>query len=136
MVLPMLMVFLFGILECGLLIKDAVGLNQAAREGARAAATGATPTTIDLRVTTSAPTIDTSKMSKLYEYRSWDPDGYGQWTVLGADGGQNNASERDQIRVTLQYPHQLVTGALFASLADDTGGDTVTLSTAIITRRE
>jgi len=137
MVLPVLMVLLFGILEGGLLIKDVVGLNQAAREGARVAAAGATPTSIGLHVATSAPTIDTGQVSELYEHRTCDAGGsYGEWTVLGADGAQNDADEGDQIRVTLHYPHRLVTGGMFASLADNPDGDSITVSTAITIRRE
>ena len=111
---------------------------EAAREGARTAAVGATPTTIDSRIAASAPTIDTGQITELYEYRSYDQDtsSWGDWTVLGVDGEYNNAAEGDQIRISLQYPHQLVTGGVFASLADDPENSTITLSTAIAMRRE
>ena len=55
---------------------------------------------------------------------------------MGADGTQNDADEGDQIRVTLQYPHRVVTGGMFASLADNADGDSVTVSSAITIRRE
>ena len=137
-VAPLLILLLFGIIEFGLIVKDMVGLNQAAREGARTAAVGATPTTIDSRIAASAPTIDTGQITELYEYRSYDQDtsSWGDWTVLGVDGEYNNAAEGDQIRISLQYPHQLVTGGVFASLADDPENSTITLSTAIAMRRE
>ena len=139
LVAPLLIFLFFGIIEFGLTVKDLVGLNQAAREGARCAAVGATPTAIDTRIANSAPTIDTGEFSALYEYRSYDADtGWGEWTVLGINeyGDENNAGVGDQIRIRLQYPHHLVTGRLFASLADDPEQCTITLSTAIVMRRE
>jgi len=137
-VAPLLIFLLFGIIEFGLMVKDLVGINQAAREGARTAAVGATPATITTRIAGSAPTIDTSQLTTLYEYRSYDEDSstWGNWTVLGTSDGQNNASDGDQIRISLEYPHQLVTGGVFASLADDPEQGTVSLETAIIMRRE
>jgi len=135
---PLLLLLLFGIIEFGLLVKDMVGLNQAAREGARSAVVGAKPADLDNRIAGSAPTISTTSITKLYEYRSYDSDtgSWSSWTVLGVDGDENNAQEGNQIRVSLQYPHQLVTGGLFASLADDPEQRTITLRTAIIMRRE
>ena len=137
-VAPLLIFLLFGIIEFGLMVKDLVGINQAAREGARTAAVGATPATITTRIAGSAPTIDTSQLTTLYEYRSYDEDSstWGNWTVLGTSDGQNNASDGDQIRISLEYPHQVVTGGVFASLADDPEQGTVSLETAIIMRRE
>jgi len=137
-VAPLLIFLLFGIIEFGLMVKDLVGINQAAREGARTAAVGATPATISARIAGSAPTIDTGQLTTLYEYRSYDEDSstWGNWTVLGTSDGQNNASDGDQIRISLEYPHQLVTGGVFASLADDPEQGTVSLETAIIMRRE
>jgi len=138
MVLPVLVFLLFGIIEFGLMVKDVVGLNQAAREGARCAVVGATLATIGARIDASAPTIDTSQLTELYEYRSYDAD-YGtwsSWTVLGETEGHNNASDGDQVRITLHYPHPLVTGGIFAYLADADNPGTIGLGTAIIMRRE
>jgi Flp pilus assembly protein TadG len=138
MVAPLLIFLLFGIIEFGLMVKDLVGINQAAREGVRCAAVGATPTTISARIDASAPTIDTSQLTKLHEYRSYDQD-YGtwsSWTVLGVEDDENNAQQGDQIRITIAYPHQLVTGGVFAYLADDPEQGTISLETAIIMRRE
>jgi Flp pilus assembly protein TadG len=142
MVAPLLIVLLFGIIEFGLMVKDLVGVNQAAREGARAAAVGAIPSEIETRIIESAPTIDTSLLTRQYEYRSYSSSsGWTEWATLGtyvADNGmtENNAEAGDQIRVTLTYPHQLVTGGLFASLADDPESGAITLHTAIVIRRE
>jgi hypothetical protein len=138
MVAPLLIFLLFGIIEFGLMVKNLVGVNQAAREGARSAAVGATPTTLDARIGGAAPTIDTSALSIQYHYRSFDESTgtWGSWQTLGVDGSENNAQPGDQIRISIDYPHQLVTGGLFAGLADDPEQGTITLSTAIVMQRE
>jgi len=138
MVGPLLIFLLFGIIEFGLMVKDLVGVNQAAREGARSAAVGATPTTLDARIAGAAPTIDTTALNIQYDYRSFDEssNAWSAWQTLGVDGAENNAEAGDQIRISVQYPHQLVTGGLFAGLADDPESGTITLSTAIVMQRE
>jgi hypothetical protein len=138
MVAPLLIFLLFGIIEFGLMVKDLVGVNQAAREGARSAAVGATPATLDSRIAGAAPTINTGNLNLTYHYRSFDENAgtWGSWQTLGADGAENNAQAGDQIRITIQYPHQLVTGGLFAGLADDPDNGTITLNTAIVMQRE
>jgi Flp pilus assembly protein TadG len=138
MVAPLLIFLLFGIIEFGLMVKDLVGVNQAAREGARSAAVGATPSTLDTRIANAAPTIQESDLNNTYEYRSFDESSgtWSSWQTLGVDGNENNAEAGDQIRISINYPHQLVTGGLFAGLADDPQQGTVTLSTAIVMQRE
>ncbi len=138
MVAPLLIFLLFGIIEFGLMVKDLVGVNQAAREGARAAAVGATPATLDTRIAGAAPTIDGSQLSISYECRSFDENSgtWGSWRTLGVADGENDAEKGDQIRITMSYPHRLVTGGLFAGLADDPESGTVTLRTAIVMQRE
>ncbi|MFP4248551.1 MAG: TadE/TadG family type IV pilus assembly protein [Armatimonadota bacterium] len=138
MVAPLLIFLLFGIIEFGLMVKDLVGVNQAAREGARSAAVGATPTTLNARIAGAAPTIDTSALNIEYDRRTFDESSgtWGSWQTLGVDGEKNNAAPGDQIRISVEYPHQLVTGGLFAGLADDPENGTITLSTAIVMQRE
>ena len=138
MVAPLLIFLLFGIIEFGLIVKDLVGVNQAAREGARSAAVGATPASLNTRIAGAAPTINAANLDLTYHYRSFNQDSgvWGAWQVLGTDGSENSAEAGDQIRITVNYAHQLVTGALFAGLADDPENGTVTLSTAIVMQRE
>ena len=138
MVAPLLIFLLFGIIEFGLMVKDLVGVNQAAREGARSAAVGATPATLNTRIAGSAPTINADNLDITYEFRTFDEasGSWGSWQTLGVDGSENNAKSGDQIRISIQYPHQLVTGGLFAGLADDPENGTITLSTAIVMQRE
>lgn len=138
MVAPLLIFLLFGIIEFGLMVKDLVGVNQAAREGARAAAVGATPATLDTRIAGAAPSIDGDQLNITYDFRTFDQGSgaWGNWQTLGVDGSTNNAAGGDQIRITVEYPHQLVTGGLFAGLADDPESGTVMLNTAIVMQRE
>ena len=138
MVAPLLIFLLFGIIEFGLMVKDLVGINQAAREGARSAVVGATPTTLDARIGGAAPTIDATTLSIQYDYRSFDESAgtWSSWQTLGVDGSENNAEPGDQIRVSIDYPHQLATGGLFAGLVNDPENGTMTLSTAIVMQRE
>lgn len=138
LVAPLLIFLLFGIIEFGIMVKDVVGLNQAAREGARVAAVGATPTTLDARVEGSAPGIPSGQIVTLYEYRSYDENtaSWSSWTALGAANGENDAKPGDQIKVSLTYPHALVTGQLFSGLADNPEAGTIDLHAAIIMLRE
>jgi len=138
MVAPLLIFLLFGIIEFGLMVKDLVGVNQAAREGARSAAVGATPSTLTTRIGGAAPTINTSDLNITYDFRAFTEStgSWGNWQSLGTDGSENNAQSGDQIRITIQCPHQLVTGGLFAGLADDPENGTITLNTAIVIQRE
>lgn len=138
LVAPLLIFLLFGIIEFGLMVKDVVGLNQAAREGARVAAVGGTPATLDARVASAAPTLDGDAIVTLYERRSFDENSgtWSAWTALGVVEGENDAGQGDQIKVTLTYPHALVTGRLFSGLADNPEQGTITLRAAIIMLRE
>ena len=138
LVAPLLIFLLFGIIEFGIMVKNVVGLNQAAREGARVAAVGAAPATLDNRVIGSAPGIPGDQIVTLYEYRSYDESTstWSSWTALGTVEGENDASAGDQIKVSLVYPHSLVTGQLFAGLADNPEQGTIDLHAAIIMMRE
>ncbi len=138
MVAPLLIFLLFGIIEFGLMVKDLVGVNQAAREGARSAAVGATPASLTTRIAGAAPTINPANLELVYHFRSFNQTNgtWGPWQVLGTDGSENNAKAGDQIRISVNYGHQLATGALFAGLADDPENGIVTLSTAIVMQRE
>lgn len=138
MVAPLLVFLLFGIIEFGLMVRDLVGVNQAAREGARSAAVGATTETLAARIAGAAPTINAASLNITAEHRSFNENtgSWGEWVLLENIDGENAARTGDQIRVSIAYPHPLVTGALFAGLADDPDNGTITLNTAIVMQRE
>ena len=140
-VAPVLIVLMFGIIEMGLLMNHVLGLKQAAREGVRVAATGVITTEIIDCIHNSSGTLDNDALQIQLEYRPYGaPDHEDFWETLGDTGGgddaQNYAPHGSYVRAALTYPHQLVTGGLFSRLADEEGGQTVTLRTKVVMRRE
>ena len=138
LVLPVLLLLLFGILEFGLLFKDALLLQQACREAARAAAVGATPSQIEDTVTAAAPTLNSDNMEVTSEYRTWEGSGWSKWMDLGtaSDGSSNDAPAGSQIRVSVTYLHPLITGGLFSWMATEPNENAVELSSRAVCRRE
>lgn len=140
-VVPFLVLLVFGILEVGLLMKDYLGLNQAAREGARIASIGSPVSTIDARIIASAPSIDVSRLTWSGEWRAYDSSGtWGTWTVLADEGYgsdlRNNAKPGSQVKISVELEHQLVTGQVMDFLSDADKPGTVTLGSSMILRRE
>ncbi len=82
-VMPLLIILLFGILEIGLMIKDYLGINQVAREAARVAIVGSSMSVIDARATTAAPTIDASNLQWDADFRAYNA-GTASWSATGA----------------------------------------------------
>lgn len=136
-VAPVLILLLFGTMEMGLLFKDSLSLNQACREAARVAAVGAKTTDVTIRARAAATTLIAASVTIAQEYRTYTGGVWGPWTALGlsTDGTANNAPSGSQIRITLTYPHSLVTGALFASLANP-GTNVVTVRSRMVMMRE
>jgi len=140
-VVPFLVLLVFGIFEVGLLMKDYLGLNQAAREGARIASIGSPLSTIDARIMASAPSIDVSRMTWSGEWRAYDSSGtWGPWTVLADEGYgsdlRNDAKPGSQVKISVELEHQLVTGQVMDFLSDADKPGTVTLGSSMILRRE
>ncbi len=140
MVAPILVVLLFGIIELGLIFKDMMTLNQAAREGGRVAAVGSSTTEIVDRLQSAAASLRPESLSYTLQYRTYSGGTWGEWMTLGDTSAEgyttNDAPQGAQIRVLANYTHQLVTGGLFSSLADDPEANTVDLQASLIIRRE
>ncbi len=138
-VAPILAVLLFGIIEFGLIFRELLGLKQGAREGVRAAAVAASTTDICNRIEDSLSGLSTEELQIQLEYRTYSSE-WSSWYTLGdmSSGGyvQNDAPTGSQIRVLVTYPHQLATGGLFSHLADEPGGQTITLTAQMTMRRE
>jgi len=142
LVTPILLMLLFGIIEFGLIFKDIAILKQATREGARTAAVGATTTQIISQVMSSAATISPDDLTIELKYRVYS----GSWpswdsaptlgNIGSGESAQNDALQGAQIRVHVSYPHQLISGRLFSSLADNPDSQIMTLTTSSIMRRE
>jgi Flp pilus assembly protein TadG len=137
MVVPILVIFLFGVIEFGLIFKDLLVLNQAAREAARAGALGSSTTAMVAAMTTSASTLTTGSITYYLE-RGVYSSGTWTYTTLTDTGSPavNSAATGDYIRVRLTYPHTLVTGKLFSRIANAQNGTAVGLSASTVMRRE
>src|SRR5690554_5611633 len=118
LVLPTLVLLLFGTLEIGFMAKQAHSLNHVAREAARIASTGATNARIAAHIADVAPGMNAGQIEATLEQRTWDPQSntWGSWSSLTDDGVENSAGTGDQIRVSLQYSYTLITGGLMASV--------------------
>ncbi len=132
-VVSLLFTLVFGIIEFGLMMKDYLTLNQAAREGVRSAAVGSPTSVVETRVRNSAATLNAAQITITLQKRT---DVTGAWGALGnsTDGQYNNALPGDQVRVLLAYPHTLVTGRFFSWMAG--GGTSIALHGDMVMRRE
>ncbi len=130
----LLITLVFGIIEFGLLMKDYLTVNQAARDGARAAALGYTTTVIKQRVVAAAPSITINSANIVLKTGAPNTNPSG-WAALG-DGadGHNNAVSGNLILVDVPYNHQLVTGSLFSAIFN--GQTTITVHGSMAMGRE
>ncbi|MGD9495167.1 MAG: TadE/TadG family type IV pilus assembly protein [Armatimonadota bacterium] len=138
MVVPLLVFLLFAILEFGLLVQRRSELGQAAREGTRQAAVGATPTRIAAEVASVTGTLDPALLTQSYTFRVWNAatSTWGPWQTLGVNdtGTENNASSGNQVRVRLEYRHRLLLPGLMGQVmhADEDGYLTVVAATVMM----
>jgi Flp pilus assembly protein TadG len=138
LVLPLLLALLFGIIECGFLFKDQLGVQACAREGARSAAVGKTLTEVNARITGAASYITTTSLTSTLSSRYYNSGAWTTWVTLGnnSDGTMNDAPQGGQVRVQCNYTHALLTGPLFANLIGRSGATTMTLHATMVMRRE
>lgn len=138
LLLPTFIMLLFGTLEIGLLAKQSQSLNHVARETARVATTGAPVSRIQSRMADVAPAIDAQRITATIEYRAWDSHtgAWGGWMTLADDGETNIAQTGDQIRIALEYSHQLATGGLMGAVLNASEDHTVAINATIVTMRE
>lgn len=134
-IVVLLITLVFGIIEFGLIMKDYLTLGQAAREGVRSASLGSTTSVITTRIQSSALSLPSSSIT-ITLYKRTMGSTPGNWTSLGnkSNPAGNDASQGDQVRVHLSYPHRLITGNLLTFLAG--GGDSITLGSDMVMRRE
>lgn len=139
-VAPMLIIFMFGAIEFGLIFKDMLTLNQAAREASRTAAVGKSTSEIVSKMTAAAATLRTGDITYYLERGVYNGStGAWTYTTLGDTATtpvRNDALSGDQVRVRLEYPHRLVTGGLFSRLANAQNGTAIRLRGTMVMRRE
>jgi len=119
LVIPTLLVLIFGVTDMGLMLKDYLALNQVAREAARSAALGSSASTVRAQALKWAQTagLDVSLLWVEIEY------------TAPQTGGSSPPSP-GQVVVTAYYPHKFLMGS-FLSLPD-----AVRMRTAVVMRRE
>jgi len=134
-VMMLFVTLLFGIVEFGLIIKDYLTLSQAAREGVRSASLGSPTSVVTSRVQNDAPTLTTTSLT-ITLYKRTVGTTPGAWTALGntTDGKSNNAASGDEVRVSVTYPHQLITGNLLTCFGS--GNTHLNMTGDMIMRRE
>lgn len=132
LVLPMLLMVIFGILDFGRLLKDYQTIVDSAREGARRAvvSTDPLPTEAD---------VDTAVMQKLREggiVNSSTATITMNWTCDDSSPGctWDDSDSRGPVDVTVRYRHNFLFIGPFLGLI--TGSDGVTLGTTTTMRKE
>lgn len=63
LILPIILIILFGIIEFGRIYGASLTVNYSAREGARLGVTGATDSEINTRVVDASPNLDATKLA-------------------------------------------------------------------------
>ena len=140
LVMPVLIVLLFGSIEVGMLVKASITVSRISNEAARMAGIGAAPARIDAHTASSATGLDPDLLSAVYERRSWDVDtqAWGEWTTLGTDPlnpADNDASMGEQVRVVLDYPYALLFRGLFGAAMRADGDGALHLPATVVTAR-
>lgn len=109
LVLPILLTFLFGGIEWGLIARDAITLRHVVRDAARDLAVGETPDEVAARIAADAG-VNAEALDVTCERRTFDATAltFGSWTDLGTDGDVNDADSGDQVRVRVTHRHDLV----------------------------
>ena len=143
LILPLLLLFVFGIIEFGSMLLTYQAVGQLAREGARSGALGDSAGTMNSTITTTATTmyslVPAKIASKTYEYHtytrngsSWDgPTGWTEFTA--GNPAPSDTNQYSQIRVTVTYNYDLITGSLFSWLVG--GNTTVPLTGSVVMRK-
>ena len=133
LVVMLLFTLFLGIIEFGVIIFRQFTLTQVAREGSRHASLGRSVEQIEERIQNTAGALNANDIVISLTYSTDDGQTYPN--TLGNNGPDNDALPGNLIKVHLDYPHHLVTGAFFAPLFS-AQNNTITLNTDVIMRRE
>ncbi len=113
LVLPILLLLLFGIIEFGRIFSAGLVVNLGAREGARLGAIGATDSAIVTRVQNTAINLDVSQLS------------------VAITPGETDRKRGGEVRVQVSYPV-----VVFAPFISAFTGNTVTVEGTSVMRVE
>lgn len=132
LVVPILLLLVFGIVEFGLIVKSWQVVTDAAREGARVAVVGTTPAiAADSTKATTAVRNALNRGGLKGSSATVTLQAFGTGTTGGAWTG---AARGDTARVSITYPHTMIMfGPLIKSM---TGYSTLSIRTSIAMRKE
>ncbi|MCE5197648.1 MAG: TadE/TadG family type IV pilus assembly protein [Armatimonadota bacterium] len=123
LVIPMLLVLVFGMIEIGLMIKDSHALNGLAREVARKYAVGEIPSDSEIQTDFGLDENDDNKVNVDVKMGFVGEDGNVAWENYD----QSKAIAcKSEIKVTLTYDHEIIVW----------GNSTKTLSASIVMLQE
>jgi Flp pilus assembly protein TadG len=133
MITPVLTILLFAVCEFGFMFRSELQVNNIAREAARAAAAGETPTAIASQVTGLAGSLDQSRLTVTLQRRAYVSGSTWSttWYTLGTSGTLNDASLHDIVRATAAYQHHLTFGGLFTFLLTNPSQGAKTLTSRV-----
>jgi len=136
LIVPLLLLLVLGIIEFGVLMMHQLTLVQVAREGSRHASLGRPVAEIEQRITNTAGALPNHEALQIdLSWSSNDGQTYDQTLGDIGAGEENDALPGSLIKVTLGWPHQLITGSFFSWLSDPPA-DTVPLRAEVVMRRE
>lgn len=139
LILPLFLGLLFSIIEFGFIFRNLMIVQQACREGARAAAVGKSTTDVNAAIIGSLADLSAARLTKTLQYRTLTLGVWSSWVTLGDAATTpvtNNAPQGAQVRVKATYSHRLLTGALFARMIGQPGATTINLNSQMVMRRE
>ena len=117
LVVPILVLLLFAMVEFGLILRASSQIKAVAREGARAAAMGVSPTIVGTRVDAMTLGLDEDEMQVILQWRVLPIDGSpGGWAPLVGNGDENTVPQGSEIMALVLYEHPLVMPGLFGQL--------------------
>lgn len=135
LILPILLLLFLGIIEFGVVMMHQLTLVQVAREGSRHASLGKPVAQIEERIYNTAGALPNHTDLTIQMNYSTD-QGLTYPYVLGDNlGGENDAPPGSLIKVTLTWPHHLITGSFFSWLTG-VQGDVLPLKSEVVMRRE
>jgi len=128
------MLFL-GIIEFGVVMMHQLTLVQVAREGSRHASLGKPVAQIEQRILNTAGALPNhNELTTSLRYSTDQGQTY-PYTLGDNAGSENNAPAGSLIKVTLTWPHHLLTGSFFSWLTG-VHNDLLPLKSEVVMRRE
>jgi Flp pilus assembly protein TadG len=136
LVMPLLLLLFLGILESGVVMLHQLTLVQMAREGSRQASLGRPVAEIKQRVLNVGGSLPNhNELATTLKY-SIDQGQTYPYSLGDASGGNaNSAPAGSLIKVTVNWPHHLITGSFFSWLTG-AQGDRLPQRADAVMRRE